>query len=285
MYLTFNANTLGLGKVPLAEQARLAAASGFEGIDLPPSHAQSLESIAEAAELCRAHGLRAGAFPLPCNVDAEEEAFELAVSYLHQMGPTLYEAGFNRTTQYVLPGSNERPFEENMAWLAGRIRRLHQAAQPAGIKYGFEFIGPKTLQAKFTYPFIDDLDGARQLIEAAGGGMGVLFDAFHWYTSGGTLETLARALDGVPVVYVHVNDARADRSREEQLDGERAMPLETGVIDTPAMLKVLGENGFNGPVAAEPFQPAAGTYGGMDPARAIAEAGKILTTMMERARA
>ena len=48
-----------------------------------------------------------------------------------------------------------------------------------------------------------------------------------------------------------------ERTRDEQQDMEREMPLATGVIDAVSVIKKLDEMGFNGPVTVEPFEPAA----------------------------
>jgi sugar phosphate isomerase/epimerase len=54
---------------------------------------------------------------------------------------------------------------------------------------------------------------------------------------------------------VHVNDARAGRGPDEQVDNERALPGDTGVIDMKAFLGAVRQAGYDGPVAAEPFMP------------------------------
>ncbi|MEO0332840.1 MAG: sugar phosphate isomerase/epimerase, partial [Bacteroidota bacterium] len=50
--------------------------------------------------------------------------------------------------------------------------------------------------------------------------------------------------------------AHAGRSAVEQIDGERELPMATGLIDTQAFLDALVKIGFNGPVRAEPFNQA-----------------------------
>ena len=85
----------------------------------------------------------------------------------------------------------------------------------------------------------------------------MLLDCFHWYTSGGNAEDITHKLKG-KVVYVHVNDARAGRTRDEQIDGERALPGDTGVIDNETFLGCLRKINYDGPIAAEPFMPELG---------------------------
>ena len=54
-----------------------------------------------------------------------------------------------------------------------------------------------------------------------------------------------------------MNDGQEGRSRDEQQDLERELPLATGVIDSVAVVKMLSELGYEGPVTVEPFEPVA----------------------------
>ena len=55
------------------------------------------------------------------------------------------------------------------------------------------------------------------------------------------------------IVYVDVNDGRAGRSRDEQMDLERTLPCETGLIDSRSFIHALKTVGYAGPLRAEPF--------------------------------
>ncbi len=91
------------------------------------------------------------------------------------------------------------------------------------------------------------------MTEAIGtGNVGLLLDVWHWYTSLGAPSDLA-TLTAEDVVHVHVNDAPRDRNYDEQIDHERALPSETGVIDLVGFLKALDGMGYDGPVTPEPF--------------------------------
>ena len=82
--------------------------------------------------------------------------------------------------------------------------------------------------------------------------VGLLIDCWHWYTSHGTLDEL-KALDGDQVVYVHVNDAPPGIPVDEQIDNQRCLPGETGVIDIVGFLRTMKDIGYDGPVTPEPF--------------------------------
>jgi len=57
------------------------------------------------------------------------------------------------------------------------------------------------------------------------------------------------------MVNFHVNDGVPGRTREEQQDLERALPLETGVINAALPYRLFKENGYTGPVMCEPMRP------------------------------
>ena len=99
------------------------------------------------------------------------------------------------------------------------------------------------------------------------GNMGLLFDSFHWYTSHGSAQDIA-ALRNEDIVLVHLNDGIAGRGPDEQIDGERALPGETGVIDLTVFLQGLQALGYDGPVVVEPFSKRVKAMEPLDAARA-----------------
>ena len=57
------------------------------------------------------------------------------------------------------------------------------------------------------------------------------------------------------MVNYHVNDGRPGRTWQEQQDLDRALPLETGVIDAALPYRLFKANGYCGPVMCEPMKP------------------------------
>jgi sugar phosphate isomerase/epimerase len=83
--------------------------------------------------------------------------------------------------------------------------------------------------------------------------VGLLFDAYHWYTNGLIVADI-EALDAHQIVHVHINDA-PDVPVEEAMDGERLFPGE-GVIDLAGFLRGLQRIGYQGVVSQEILVPA-----------------------------
>ncbi len=269
MFKNLSPRAIGIRDLPLEGTVALAAAHGFAGIDL---------DIREAAALARARGLdhvrrlfadagvRPGQWGLPVawRDDARWRADLAELPELAALGVAL---GCARTSTFMPSGSDERPYAENFAWHVERFRPIAEALREQGCRLGIEFLGPKTLRARFRHEFIHTLDALLELRDAIGAGnVGVLLDAWHLYTAGGAPADVAR-LDARDVVVVHVNDAPAGIPRDAQIDSVRELPLATGVIDLPGFMGALRALGYDGPVTVEPFNQALDAVARDDPDR------------------
>ena len=107
-----------------------------------------------------------------------------------------------------------------------------------------------------------------ELAEGIGtGNVGLLLDAYHLYTSGGSIDDLDK-ITAQDVVIVHVNDAPSGIARDDQQDLVRRLPMETGVIDLPGFIRKLDGMGYDGPVMAEPFSQRLADIASQDPVKA-----------------
>jgi sugar phosphate isomerase/epimerase len=125
-----------------------------------------------------------------------------------------------------------------------------------GLRFGLEYVGPKTSWAAKKHPFVHTLAGTRKLIAAIGEkNVGVVLDSWHWYTAHETAADLATLTDA-EIVAVDLNDAPAGIPVDEQVDSRRELPAATGVIDVAGFLTALNRLGCSAPVRAEPFNAA-----------------------------
>ncbi|MEM6805472.1 MAG: TIM barrel protein, partial [Bacteroidota bacterium] len=93
----------------------------------------------------------------------------------------------------------------------------------------------------------------RELIHAVDeDNLGFILDSFHWFCAGET-EADILSLDNKDIVAVDLNDARANFSADEQIDGKRELPGKSGVINLASFLGALVQLGYDGPIRAEPF--------------------------------
>lgn len=280
MYLNLQPRCLGMGDVPLDECIRLATLHGFGGIDVPTEGILSPRDAEAAAEALDAAHLQRGLFWMPCDVSsADEDAFDAALLRLRALAPLVHAVGTRRTYAHIWP-SSDRPYDANMRWHVDRIRRVLDVLAPLGILFGVEFLGPHHLRRAKPHPFIHTLDGALELIARVGDGAGLVLDTFHHHCSGGRVDELPAKLAGVTLVNVHLNDAMPGRALEDQLDHERGLPLEHGVIDSRAVLGVLRRLDYDGPVIVEPFTPWTSRFSGMPRDAVAAQVSALVRPLM-----
>lgn len=233
----------------------LARDAGFEGADLP-AEAERLaaERGAEAVRALYAErGLAIGGWSFPVAWRGSDAEFFESLARLPAQAQLAAGVGCFRTHTWVLGWSDELPRQTHFDRLVRRFRLSAEILRDYGHRLGLEFIGPLTNRAPHRYGFIHTMDGMLTLACAIGtGNVGLLFDAWHWYTAQSTLEDL-RKLTAADVVYVHLNDAPAGVDVLEQIDHQRCLPGETGVIPNAELLRILKEIGYDGPVTVEPF--------------------------------
>ncbi len=280
MYHNLCPDTVGISGIGTEELIPLAARHGFGGIDFPVRAVGSVDQARKLAEQVKKAGLKWGQFWLPCDfLSVDEAGFDAGIRKLREIGPLVQAAGCTCAYNHIWPGSDQRNYQENFAWHLRRVQTVAGVLQGFGVRYGLEFLGPRHLRDK-KYPFIHRVEQVAELADAAGAGVGVVLDSFHWYTSGGTLADVRKYLTGERIVIVHLNDARADRGREEQMDLERELPMATGVVDSRGLVRTLQDMGYEGPLIIEPFQPQLGrlkTMGVEDVLREISGCmGRIL---------
>ncbi|MCC7193827.1 MAG: sugar phosphate isomerase/epimerase [Phycisphaeraceae bacterium] len=253
MFRNFAPKAIGISAA-FDECLALALRHGFKGIDLPLDEPDFSTDPEGYGQRVRNAGLRWGGFGLPLDFRGEEGPYQTGLKKLETQALIAKRAGCTKCYTWIMPAHNTLDYAANFEQHTRRLQPVAQLLAENGIRLAIEFVGPATIRKNFRFPFVHDIDGILELAGAIGHDTGVLFDCFHWFTSGGTRDDITRKLRG-KVVYVHVNDARTGRLPHEQIDNERALPGATGVIDIGAFLGGLHETGYDGPVAAEPFLP------------------------------
>jgi sugar phosphate isomerase/epimerase len=270
MYKALSTGDIGV-KADLARAAALAAKYGFAGLYVNIEEAATL-GAARAKEILDAAGVLPAAFGLPLDYRQPEPEFVAALKRLATLCETARDLGITRTFTWVPSFHDELDFDANYAFHKDRFGRIAAILAGHGIRLGLEFLGPKTVRDGHKYAFIHSMDGMLKLCADIGtGNLGLLMDAYHWYTAHGAWADLERLTDA-DIVYVHVNDAPAGIPVDEQQDLVRTLPGETGVIGVPRFLNALAQIGYTGPVVVEPFSERVRAMAPEDAVRATAEA-------------
>jgi len=255
MYMNLTPGAVGI-KCGWIEGLDLAKEAGFGGADLNLGEAQKLaaEQGAEAVQALYAErGLQIGGWSFPVNWRGTDAEFFESLGQLPAQAKLAADVGCFRTMTWMLGWSDDLPRQEHFDRVSRRFRLSAEILKDYGHRLGLEFIGPRTSRAPYKYGFIYTMDGMLALCCAIGtGNVGLLFDVWHWYTAQSTLDDV-RKLTSEDVVYVHINDAPAGIDVLDQLDNQRCLPGETGVIPNGELLRILHEIGYDGPVTVEPF--------------------------------
>jgi len=244
-------NPIGV-TLPLEPAARMASRLGFEGvhINLPDDMEAGPQRVRALLEELR---LKPAGFGLPVNVREGDEAFRRDFAQLEPRVAAAAAAGFERCSTYILSFSDDLDFKANFERYRRRLGECAKVLADHGCRLGLEFLGPRTLRDGHRYEFIHTLPGMLELADAIGtGNVGLLLDAWHWYTARHTVEDITRCSER-QIVTVHVNDAPKGIPIDEQKDLVRCMPGESGVIDIAAFMGALRTIGYPGPVIVEPF--------------------------------
>jgi len=278
MFRNLNCGAVGVPAnfVQAVEYAKLG---GFEGLDVPIG-----EVVVQGADQVRAvfaeNGLQMGGIGWPVRWMGSEDDWKADLAKLPDFCAAAREVGANRAATWVPSWNDEREWDANWQFHVDRFGPVAETMAQYGVRMGLEFLGPRTLFVGKKHEFIHTAGKMLELCAQIGPNAGLLLDAWHWHTSGGTLDDL-RNMTNANVVYVHINDAPPGLSMDEYVDNTRALPGETGVIDLSGFLQALEGIGYDGPVTPEPF--SAKLNGMEDKAEAIQWVGGMLTDVFAKA--
>jgi sugar phosphate isomerase/epimerase len=251
MFKALNVGAIGV-KAGFEKAVELAGHAGFEGIYFSPGDVIAF-GIEKAKTHLANHYLKAAGFGLPLEFRRTDEEFRNSLAKLPPLAEAAAQIGCTRCSTWLTPASNDLPFKENFEFHRKRLGEAAKILARYKIRLGLEFVGPKTSRAGRKYEFIYTAAGMVELCDAIGtGNVGLLFDCWHWYTSGGTTKDFEKWTNNT-IVDVHVNDAPKGIPVDEQRDNVRGLPGETGVIDIKGFLLGLQKIGYDGPVMVEPF--------------------------------
>jgi sugar phosphate isomerase/epimerase len=233
----------------------LAHRHGFEAVE--PRAAELSEAPAGEVDALRgelsAKSLTWAATSLSVDFRKDDATFRQGLAALPRLAAGLRRAGADRIGTWIPPSHDELTYRANFDLHATRLREVARILSDHGIRLGLEYVGTQLNLVAKRYPFVHTMAETRELIAAIGtGNVGLVLDTWHWWTAGDT-EAEIRALRASDVVSVDLNDAPAGIPKPQQKDGERELPVATGVIDARTFLKALHATGFDGPVRCEPF--------------------------------
>jgi sugar phosphate isomerase/epimerase len=281
MQMHLSCGALGINATQ-REAIDLAAANGFDAVDADGKYLNTL-SNAELSDLAQYRKERKIAWAmagLPVEFRRDEAAFSAGMAQFPAYARGLQRAGVEKVTTWVMPRSDSLTYLANFKLHATRLREIARVLGDANIRFGIEYVAPKTLWTTGRYPFVHTMAEMRELIAEIGRpNVAMVLDSWHWYHAGDTAADIA-ALPSDAIVSVDLNDAPTGVPKDQMVDGKRELPAATGVIDVKSFLAALESIGFHGPVRAEPFNEAVRK---MPPAQAAAAASAALRKALSTA--
>jgi sugar phosphate isomerase/epimerase len=253
---------LSLGRIgfkgSFQQSVELAAKCGFEGVDPDPEYFSQLtdNELNRLLDDLKAKNLRLGAAGMPVDFRKDEQTFSEGLKDLPTKAKLLNRVGVSCISTWIVPFSDHLTYLQNFRTHAYRLRACAQVLQDNGLRLGLEYCGPRTLWRSGRQPFLHTLSEMRELLVAIGTeNLAVQLDSYHWYTAEETGKDLL-VLRGQDVSTVDLNDAPAGLSMDQLMDLSRELPAATGIIPVRDFLGALVKIGYEGPIAAEPFNAA-----------------------------
>lgn len=272
MTIDLRPGSLGHGKISQPDAVALAQKNGFESVEPQAAFfkAMSDSQIQEFLSDLRSKGLVLSAGGMPVEFRQDDAAFQTGMKTLPDIAKSLQRAGVTRMGTWLKPSHPTLTYLQNFKQHADRLGEVAKVLNDHGIRFGLEYVGPKTAWTAAMYPFIHTLKETQELIAAIPTkNVGLIMDSWHWYHAGETKEDLL-GLKNEEIVAVDLNDAPAGIEKDQMNDLKRELPAATGIIDVGTFLNALNAIGYDGPVRAEPF---VARLGKLSKEEAIAETG------------
>jgi sugar phosphate isomerase/epimerase len=257
MSIHLSCGALGI-KASQTEAIDYAARYGFDVVDADGRYLGDLTQadLARLLDTMKTKNVGWAMAGFPTEFRKDDAAFNDSVKSLPAYAAAVERAGVKRVTTWISPSSSDLTYMENLRTHARRLREAASILKDHGLRFGMEYVGPKTSWSTKRYPFVHTMAEMKELIaEIDRPNVGFVLDSWHWYTSGESKKDLL-TLRGDQVVSVDLNDAPAGIPVDQQMDGKRELPAATGVIDAASFLGALQTIGYDGPVRAEPFNDA-----------------------------
>jgi sugar phosphate isomerase/epimerase len=248
MYVALNSTLTAGGKLTWPEFARLAAKTGYIGVDV--NLPQAIEAGLDATlALLGETRLKAAVVGLPVDFRKDDEAFKTGLKSLPEAAKFAASINCPRMSTWIMP-SSPLPKEEQRKIYKDRLGACAAAIAPHGLRLGLENVTPVHLRKANPHEFIWRTDEMLEFAKELGPNVGLLLDSWHWHHAGGTARDIITA--GKERV-VHVQAADAPKLPPEDIrDNERLYPGE-GIVDFATFFGALKRIGYTDGVSPEIF--------------------------------
>ncbi|HEX3868801.1 MAG TPA: TIM barrel protein [Pirellulales bacterium] len=247
-----NLDVQGLGISGTESQIIESALSfGFKGIDLNMiefAAAAKEQGLAKARRLLDSARLKIASFRLPIDLQADDAAFNAELGRVGELATLAKELGCERAVTTIAPANDERPYHQNFETHRQRLGELAKKLEPAGVRLGVGIDAAAERREGRAFQFMASYDALQMLLGMVqASNLGVVLDAWDVWASGGSMETFKRFAPST-IVSVRLSDTTESKEAGQWSSKSRTLPGVSGVIDSSAILGLLVDVGYDGPV-------------------------------------
>ncbi len=283
MYKNLSAAGLGVSGRQ-SELIELALTYGFRGFDVDmerlvkQAQHNSLEFAGRFIESAAsfAEGFSIGGWDVDVDWEADDAAFSENLTKLNQAIEVAAKVGAKRCFTTIEPGSDSLAMHENFQRISGRIGQVAAALAHHDIRLGLNFRAAPAAREGKAHEFIHDFEGLTTLCSTVGqANVGLVLDTWNWFVGGGGMDQL-KDLTNDQLVVVRLADVPGDADMSTIEEKQRILPSEDGLIDCDAIVKLLVDKSYDGPVT--PY-PRAASFSGKTRESIVQESADCLEAM------
>lgn len=253
MYKNLNPQSLGVSGRQ-SELIELALTYGFRSLDLDAAELlkrATLQGIEEATRYIRSGKVKVSGWTLPLNLDAGEATFSTELDTLAGMADMAAQVGFSYCTTKVAP-SSDKPFHENFERYRERLDKAGDVLARYSIRLGVGFEPVVPQDQDEGYPFVRQAEELLTLVKSVtSGNVGLALDTWDWEVGRGGKDQLSE-LTGDQIVSVCIADVPPDTEATTVSATQRLLPSEETMPGHTALLVLLAEREYDGPVTLLP---------------------------------
>lgn len=251
MYKNLSAEGLGISGRQ-TELIELSLTYDFRGLDLDIIDLIKRSQVQGVEQACRflsSAQVRVGGFELPVRYLADEATYKADLAQLEVAMQIATHLGGHGCYTLIQPGSDEHPYHENFELHRQRLSEVAGLLEQHNLQLGLGLLAASDERKDKRFEFISQADALLTLIKTIGAkNVGILYDTWNWRIGGGTLDQI-RELGAERIVAVRIADAPADVDPATATETDRLLPTEGGAVDLPAVMTLLGELGYEGPIS------------------------------------
>ncbi len=249
MYKNLSCELLGISGRQ-SEIIELALTYGFRGIDidiLDLVKRCERTSFESAARFLISSKLRVGGFPIPIDLDSDDETFAKDLAGLNRIAEIAGRASAQAGILDIPSQTDRLPYPEYFEVVRKRIDEIATIFAGEDVRVAIA-LKPTTGEDDKQFKFISDAEGFVALASSCKSAS-ILFDSWAWFCGGGTPEQLESiGLDRI--ASIRLADCVEGVAPSAATPNDCVLPGSTNVIDNASYMTKFAEANLDVPVSA-----------------------------------